>query len=444
MLESPVGKTLRELTIPMIVGIIAVLLFGLVDTFFVSLLGTDPLAAIGFTVPIGFIVMSITMGFAIGLAAVLSKTLGEGDHSTAVRLTTDNLLLSVLVVSLVVIIGIATIEPLFTALGATNHIMPYIKDYMVLWYIGSIFLVIPIVGNGALRATGDMKTPSVLMIISALINAILDPLFIFGIGPFPEMGIQGAGLATLISWLVSCVVSLWILSKSKKLISFTPQSFSTMIVSWKPVLYIALPAGLTNLLIPVSTAILTAMVAKHGVEAVAAFGVGIRVEALAMVVIMSLSTALLPFIGQNLGAKNNERVLSAVSISLKFCLWFQVLVYFILIIFSSLIAGAFSNDPKVIEIVILFLFILPISYSFQGMMMLSGSVMNALNKPVEVTVLSIIRLFVLFIPFAYMGALLADVKGLFWGLVIASIIASGITYVWLKRTLRILQPVNAY
>jgi len=444
MLESPVGQTLRELTIPMIVGIIAVLLFGLVDTYFVSLLGTDPLAAIGFTFPISFVVMNITMGFAIGLAAVLSKTLGEGDHSTAVRLTTDNLLLSVLVVSLVAILGIVTIEPLFTLLGAPNHIMPYIKDYMLLWYIGSIFLVIPMVGNGALRATGDMKTPSILMIISALLNAILDPLFIFGVGPFPEMGIQGAALATLIAWFVSCVVSLWILAKRKKLISFTPQSLATMIVSWKPVLYIGLPAGLTNLLIPVSTAILTAMMAKHGVEAVAAFGVGTRVEALAMVVIMSLSTALLPFIGQNLGAKNNDRVLSAVSISLKFCLWFQILVYLILIIFSSMIADAFSNDPKVIELVILFLFILPISYSFQGMMMLSGSVMNALNKPVEVTVLSVIRLFVLFIPFAYMGSLLADVKGLFWGLVIASIIASGITYFWLKRTLRILQPVNSF
>jgi len=419
----------------MIIGIISLLLFGLVDTFFIGQLGTDQLAALGFTFPISFIVMNIIMGFTIGLAAVLSKTLGEGDQNKATRLTTDTLLLSIIIIALIVAIGIASIEPLFTLIGANEVVMPYIKEYMLLWYIGAIFLVTPMIGNAALRATGDMKTPAIMMFISAIMNALLDPLFIFGLGPIPALGMQGAALATLISWGISCVIAIWLLTMKVKLISFTLPTMSELLASWKPVLYIAIPAGITNLLIPLSTTILTAIIAIHGVEAVAAFGVGTRIEALAMVVIMSLSVAILPFIGQNLGAKKNARVREAISIALKFCFWFQMFIYLLLLMSASLLAELFTDDLLVAELIVLFLFIVPASYSFQGMMMISGSVMNGINRPVQVMVLSIIRLFILFIPFAYAGSQIADIKGLFIGLLVASIIASVMTHLWLKRTL---------
>ena len=442
MLQAPVGKTLRNMTIPLIAGIVSVLLIGVVDTFFVSMLGTLPLAAIGFTFPVSFIVMNIVMGFAVGLSAVLSKTLGEGNEDKAKHLTSDSLLLSMLVIGVVIVIGIVTIKPVFTLIGASQDVLVYIQEYMVIWFIAALFLTIPLVGNGAIRATGDMKTPSMLMIFSAALNAILDPILIFGIGPIEGYGIQGAALATLISWMSVSVLGLWVLHYKKKLISFKLNSLTQMLVSWKLVLGIALPAALSNLLVPVSTTIITAIIATQGVAAVAAYGVGTRIEALAFVVVMALSTALLPFIGQNLGAKKNDRVLLAVSTSLKFGFGFQLLIYLLLALCAPLLASTFSNDPAVIELIILFLWIVPLSYSFHSMVMLMGSTMNALNKATEVLVLNIIRLFVLFVPFAYFGAVIANIQGLFIGLVIASVIAALIGYYWLRRTLNLLRDID--
>ena len=412
--------------------------FSLVDTFFIGMLGTEQLAAIGFTIPVIFIVMNFSMGLTIGLSSVLAKTLGSGNHHLAARITTDNLILSTFIVCLISFSGLLTISPLFTLLGADPEILIYINEYMQLWYLGVAFLVIPMVGNGAIRATGDMKTPSVIMIIAGGLNGILDPFFIFGIGPFPEMGMRGAAVATLIAWAVTFVAAIWILRVREKLITYKLPTLQEVLASWQPVLYIGIPAAVTNLLIPLATGVLTAIVANYGPEAVAAFGVGSRIEVIAMVVIMSLSTTMQPFIGQNLGAGKLSRIREAISISFKFTLWFQFLIYGLLILFSGLIASTFSDDPEVIKVIVLFLLIVPVSYAFQGLQMVISSVLNALNQPIDAMFLSIIRLFVFYIPFAYIGSIYYDIEGIFWGMVISNFIACAIAYSWVTRKLNIL------
>ena len=410
--------------------------FGLVDTFFISMLGTLPLAAVGFSMPVVFVVMNFTMGLSIGLSVILAKVLGANQHEKAARLTTDNLVLALILVVVVSLLGLATISPLFSLLGAGEDVMPYVREYMTPWYIGVAFLVIPMVGNGAIRATGDMKTPSMIMIVAGIVNGILDPLLIFGIGPFPEMGISGAAWATVISWMVTFIGALWILRKRNKLITFQKPSMAEIFSSWKPVLYIGIPAGITNLLIPVATGVMTAIIARHGPEAVAAFGVGSRIEAIAMVTIMAMGASLTTFIGQNIGAQQLGRIKDAITISLKFTLWFQTLISVLLILASSLIARLFSDDVVVIAIIVLFLSTLSFSYPAQAILMLTGSMFNSLQKPIDAMILSIIRLFVFYIPMAWLGSRWFGLTGFFIGAVIGSIIASGIAYFWLRRRLK--------
>ncbi|MCP3891853.1 MAG: MATE family efflux transporter, partial [Desulfobulbaceae bacterium] len=215
LINGDISQTLKRMTVPMIVGMIMMMSFGLVDTFFVSLLGTEPLAAISFTFPVTFTLISLNIGLGVGTSAVIARLAGQGNQDNARETGSGAIMLSSLLVGILAIIGGFTVVPIFSLLGAQDNLMPFIQDYMYIWYFASVFLAIPMVGNSVLRARGDTKTPSIIMATGGGINAVLDPILIFGVGPIPEMGIGGAALSTLISWIICSIWILYLLAKQR-------------------------------------------------------------------------------------------------------------------------------------------------------------------------------------------------------------------------------------
>jgi len=163
------------------------------------------------------------------------------------------------------------------------------------------------IGNNIVRATGDTFTPGIIMVSIAVVNAILDPFLIFGYGPFPEMGIKGAALATVIARGIGLVIILIILIKREKLLTFHFGQIKSILSTWENVVYIAGPASLTMLITPISIGIITKILAGFGKEAVAAFGVASRIEMFALMVIMALGSVLIIFVGQNLSKQKFQR-----------------------------------------------------------------------------------------------------------------------------------------
>lgn len=425
LIDGHIGKTLARMTIAMTLGMVGMVAFNLVDTFFVGRLGTDQLAALSFTFPVILIVTSVALGLGFGASAVISRAIGEGDHHKVKRLTTDSLLLALLVVFGFVTIGQFTIEPLFKSLGATAQILPYIKTYMRIWYLGMPFVVVPMVGNNAIRATGDAKTPSIIMLIAVTVNTILDPLFIFGIGPFPELGIKGAAIATIFSRFTTFSVALWVLAKREKMISFKIPKLTEVINSWKKVLFIGVPIAGARIIIPITIGIITRMVSAYGIKAVAGFGVASRIEFFSLAVIQALASVLGPFIGQNLGARKFDRVHTAINMSHRFSIFWEIVVWIILISFRTAIAGIFNEDPQVISTISLYLIIVPLSYTLQGVFILSTTALNVMHKPLHAAGLTIFQMFVLYIPLALLGSHLFGLTGIF-AAVTVSYIFSGI------------------
>ena len=186
LVEGDIKQILIKMTIPMIFGMLGIIAFNLADTYFVGKLGTVQLAALTFTFPVVLVINSINHGLGIGTSVVISRVVGENNHKKINRLSTDSLSLGIVFSIIAVIIGELTIEPLFRMLGADNSTMPYIIKYMRIWYAGAPFIVIPMIGNNVIRALGDTKTPSIVMMVSAATNIILDPILIFGFGPFPS------------------------------------------------------------------------------------------------------------------------------------------------------------------------------------------------------------------------------------------------------------------
>ena len=435
LLTDPVAGVLKKMTVPVIYGMILLMTFNLVDTFFVSLLGTEPLAAISFTFPITFTVLSLTIGLGIGTSAVIAKFLGKGEHDLAKNSATAALYLAAFIVGLLSFIGYYFIDEIFLLLGASETLLPLIHNYMDIWFIGSVCLIGPMIGNSVLRASGDTKTPSIIMGSSGLINAILDPILIFGFGPIPAMGIQGAAIATLISWLVGLVFVLYILI-NKKLIHTQFISLIDMVTARKGILHIGLPAAGASMLTPIAAGIMTAIVANFGDSAVAAFGVGSRIESIACLVVLAMSMSLPPFISQNFGAGNMHRVEAAYKTSIKFVLIWQFLIFIILLLIAPFIAEAFAKEKAVADIILLFMLILPFGYGLQGVIILTNSSFNALHKPMVALGLSFIRLFVCYVPLAYIGSLFYGLQGLFIGALLGNLFMAIISYNFFVKQFR--------
>ena len=443
LIEGSIQKTLIRLTLPMILGTLGMVIFNLADTYFVGQLGTNQLAALSFTFPVVMIIGSIAMGLGIGASAVISRSIGEGNHDKVKRLTTDSLTLSLIFVGFFALFGLFTVNPLFHLLGASGEILTLINQYMTIWYLGVIFVVIPMVGNNAIRASGDTKTPGLIMVFAAFVNIVLDPILIFGIGPFPRLEIAGAAIATVLARASTLVLSLYVLIHREKMITIKIPHFRDIVESWKQILYIGLPTAATRIVIPLGAGFILSIVATYGSEAVAGFGVATRIEFFALTVVMSLASVLGPFVGQNWGAGKFDRIKSGMKFSYKFSLAWGFFIFLILALLGGRIGSFFSDDPNVISVTSLYLLIIPIGYGLYGVLVMATSAMSVLKKPLHAAILTLTQTFVLYIPMAYIGSFFFGLWGIFAALPISYLIAGVISNYVLNRIVLLRERPNA-
>lgn len=409
--------------------------FNVVDTYYVSRLGTPELAAISFTFPVVVFVGGLTLGLGTGLTAVLAQEIGAGRHERVRRLTRDGLLLALMVVALFSIAGLLTMDRIFLLLGADAATLPLVRDYMDIWFKGVLFLVVPMVGNSAIRATGDTRSPALIMSAAALFNAVLDPLLIFGLGPFPALGLKGAALASVISRAGTLCVSLWILIRREALIELALPRLGAMLGHWRSIMSVGAPAAVTNVLVPVSLGLITRMVAAHGAPAVAGFGAGGRVQQLAAVAPMAWSSGLTPFVGQNWGAGAGTRVREALRFSTRLILLGGMFGYLLVALGAGGIAALFSEDPETRSAMSRFMVLALWAFPFGGLIMLGSAALNALRRPLQAAMLNLLRLFLILLPLAWLGDRLLGLDGIYLGLGGANLLAGLVAW-------RLLLPIG--
>ncbi|CAH0532405.1 putative FMN/FAD exporter YeeO [Vibrio stylophorae] len=463
LLSGPIPDTLRHMAIPMALGMISVLMFNLVDTFFVSLLGTKALAAMSFTFPVTFGLNSITMGLGVGLLSCLGQRLGKHqqhhdqnqqnlDHnqpsgatqtnhiapyssasnSRASQILCSHGIIFIVLIAIALSALLLVAQPiLFRGLGAKPDIAPLLHQYLTIWLWMVPLLALPMACSSAIRATGDTKTPAMIMMLAGGINGGLDPLLIFGWGPVPAMGIGGAALASGLSWLVASILSLWIMVRRYQLLSWP--KINGWLTDCKSILAVGLPAAASNLLVPLASAVMMIILAKQGTEAVAAYGAAARVEAILLLVMFSMASVLTPFMAQNIGAKQTERAYQGLVSAVKFAFAFQLLVYIAMVPLSWPLAMLFSQEPAVQSLLWLYLVIVPISYGLQGVTIQLVGSLNALKKSHYALLCNLTRLFGLMIPCAWLGSLYDGTQGLFIGIAIANAVSGLVSLWWVWR-----------
>lgn len=423
-----------RLALPMAWGIAAIISFSIVDTYFIGQLGAVELAAIGYTNPVTTFFFNIIFGLAIAMSSVVSRRIGNKKRDEAQVIVTIGLAIAVLLGILLVGIGYAVMTPVFTAMGADAQTMPLIRDYMGIWFIGALFLPIPIVANAAIRGMGDAMIPAVVMTAVAVVNGILDPIFIFGLFGFPRMELQGAALATSLSYFAGTVTILGVLIAREKILVL-----SAMLkrAAWRlavsDLMAVAVPVSLAGIIAPTTFYGFNYILSGLGHEAVAGYGMVSRFEAFMVIPIMALAGGMAPLIGQNWGAGLQTRVHQAIRKAVMLCLAYTVISMIVILMFSRPVAAAFNDNVMVRDFAAGYMIWTAFSYIGFYFAALTNSMMNAVGWAKAGLTAVLVKSFVVALPLAFILVDLYASRGFFMANFAANIVGGMIAVYFLRK-----------
>ena len=434
--QGNIRAHLVRMTIPMFLGISSMIVASMVETIYIGILGADELAAYSFTFPLIMGLSSLSMGIGSGAASIIARAQGTGDQERVRRFTTHAMLLTTLLVFLLVVAGYSFKSSLFELMGADANIQVLIATYTDIWILGLALFTWPMVASTALRAVGNARLPGLIMMGSSVLQIIIAPILIFGLLGAPELGFAGSAWATIFTGVVRTVAMLWVLIGREDLLVMSRHTITGIIKSTREILYIGVPSMLNSMIAPVSMAVILWLLSEHGSQVVAGFGITSRFEMLITMVLMSLSASIGPFVGQNWGARNLDRIYQGLSLAYKFCLLWGLLCFVLLAPFGDELVALVNDDPQLVTSAGWYLLIVPVSFGVLGIGMISGSLFIALGKPVPTTILAVSRMVVIHIPLAILLNSMWGYIGIFIATAVANFILGAVALIWSRRVLR--------
>ncbi len=394
-------KQLFHQTWPMAIGVLSLLGFQLVDAAFVSHLGTQPLAAQSFTFPVTFLMIGIQVGLGIAIAALISRAIGAGETERSRRLGSLVLVGGTGGLGVLALVLWFARDLIFSQLGANQATLALITPYWAVQLVANWLGAMLYFGYTLFRAHNNTKVPGTLMVLTSLLNLALDPVFIFGLGPIPGFGLQGAAIATVISFSIGLVILGLRLARENWL--SLDDLAAEIQRSTRPFLTIAGPAMISQLMPPLAAMAATGLIASLGDQAVAAWGLQSRLETMSLMVVLGLTMSLPPWLGHCYGAGNWPRIRALTYIAFQAALVWQLAFGIGMAIAAPWVAEGLAGAAAVQDgLVSLIRFMLP-SYALLGICMLVVSASNALNWPFRAMIISFARLFVCYLPCVALG-----------------------------------------
>lgn len=430
--QGPVWRALARISAPMSLGILAVLSVGIADAYFLGQLGAEPLAAVGYIYPVTTALTSLSIGLSAGANAAISQALGrKDDDATVARLAIHTIALGSLLAAALAACFWLVYPSIFGLMGASDAVMIEISAYVPIWCLSFPPLVLMMVINAVFRAHGNSVSASIFMIVAAVVNIALNPLLIFGWGELAGLGTAGAAWATLAGRTVACLAAAAFAVWAGYIIRCGRLS-TGLRSSVGSVVSVGAPAAFSNAINPAGMALVTAAVATLGDAAVAGFGAATRVQSVALVALLALSSGIGPVVGQNWGAEQYARARRAVTQSWAFCLGYGALLGLVLSIWAEPLANAIASEGEAAEYTAQYLRIVGWSLFGYGVLVTANAAMNARSKAVYSMGLSLTRIFAIYLPLAWGGVILFDYEGILAAAVLANVLAA-VGAIWCAR-----------
>lgn len=435
LITGNISRSIWTLAAPMMIGGALEDLFSMVDLYFVGRLGHIEVAALAIAGTVVAILMMMVQGITVGTTALIAHFTGDRNYEEADQVLGQTFVLGLIGSFLMYIIAVFLVEPILILFGAKGEVLIYAADYLKITFGWSIAIFFFEGVNQALRGSGDAQTPLKALIIANILNIILDPLLIMGYGPFPQMGVAGAAIATALTRGIGFIFLFLHLTMGHSTLQFKVRYTKLNLFLMKRIISIGSFSSLQVFIREVSFLFLMRLVASFGAVTLAAYGIGARLRMVIMVPGLGFANSASVLVGQNMGAKQPERATESTWRTVLYYEFIAIPLATIFIIFAPQLVAIFAKQPEVIRIGTSFLRYLGVTFPFLALSLVLGQAMNGAGDTAAPTIINAIAQLGVRIPLAYIFALVVGMgsSGIWLG-INASDIAQGLGMVFLFKS----------
>jgi putative MATE family efflux protein len=400
--EEPILKLLFKLSAPAIAGMIIQALYNIVDSIYVGRLSTDALSALSISFPVQMFLIAVGVGTGVGTSSLISRLLGKGDKCRANNVAEHVFFIAIIYGILGGLLGIFFSENIIRLFTDDPVLIDLGYQYINIILTGSIAIFIPATFNYILRGEGNTFVPMLTMIIGAVLNMIIDPFLIFGLGPFPQLGVAGAAYATVFSRIIGGIFIIFVLFSDKNELSLSLEDFEFDFQIIKEIYNIGIPAMANRLLFSVSIVFINLILGAFNSTAIAVMGLIFRMQSFFLMMVFGLTQGYLPIVGYNFGHNNPERMKKTILVGNAAALSFGVIGFIVFQLFPGAIIKLFNSDPKLLNIGVGALRRVSLSYFFMVLNIIGVATFQAVGKGMPSFAITFLRQAILLVPGMYL------------------------------------------
>lgn len=425
------NKLLLSMSLPMMVSMLVQALYNVVDSVFVSRISENALTSVSLAFPVQNFMIAVSVGTAVGVNALLSKTLGEKDYEKAQKIANNAVFLAAVCYVVFLLVGIFAVAPFYLTQTKDAEIIEYGKQYLTIICIGSVGIFFQTMFERLLQSTGKTFYTMITQGTGAIINIILDPLLIFGVGIFPKMGVAGAALATIIGQIVAAILAIVFNAMHNEYITIRVGQIRPNAHIIKQIYAVGAPSIVVQAIGSVMVYGMNLILIAFSSTATAVFGVYFKLQSFIFMPVFGLNNGMVPIIAYNYGAGKKSRVVKIIKLSIAYAVGIMFVGLIILQIIPDKLLLMFNASETMLAIGVPALRIISTSFLFAGFCIVCGSVFQALGNGVYSMCVSIIRQLLVLLPVAYLLSKLGEIRYVWFAFPIAEIVSLTLSSIFL-------------
>lgn len=439
----PIPKLVINMALPMIISMLIQALYNIVDSAFVGRFSSEALEAVSIAFPIQNLMIAVATGTGVGVNALLSRHLGEGKEDAANHTANTGVFLAICSYVVFAVIGLTVMYPYYAMQSDIHEVIVYGEEYLSIITVGGIGIFGEIICERLLQATGRTFYSMITQGTGAIINIILDPILIFGLGPIPSLGVAGAAIATVIGQIVSFILALYFNIRVNQEINLRfKKIFKPDINEIKRIYAIGIPSIIMASITSFLTVGMNLILKKFSEDAITVFGVYFKLNSFIFMPVFGLNNGLVPILAYNYGAVKPDRIKKTIKLGMTSAVCYMLIGLAVFQLIPDKLLMIFSANDAVMSIGVVALRVISLSFTFAGVGIVSSTVFQAIGNPIHSLLMSVTRQLVVILPAAYLLSLIGTVDAVWWSYPIAEGISFIMCLIFLKKTLKKVSALN--
>ena len=429
----PVGKLLASMSIPMMLSMMVQALYNIVDSVFVSMISENALTAVSLAFPIQTLMISFSVGLAVGINAFLSRSLGQKNFENVNKSAVNGLFIELVIMVIFVLIGLFATKPFFDVQTTDPDIRMNGYVYMRIVCCCSLGIFMEVTLERILQATGKSFYAMVSQLTGAVFNIVMDPILIFGLFGAPKMGIAGAAAATVMGQHIAALLALILNLKKNKEVQFHVRGFRPDPLILRGIFSVGLPSAVMQAIGSVMTYGMNQILISFTPTATAVFGIYFKINSMIFMPVFGLNNGSVPIIAYNYGAEKKDRVIQTMKLSFATAVVIMMIGFALFETIPEVFFRLFNASDNMLEIGVPAFRIIAITFPIAAFCIVCGSVFQALDKGIYSMIVSVCRQLVVLLPAAYLLSLSGKLELVWWAYVIAEIMSLALSLFFLRR-----------